>query len=108
IEALAEAVSLTDEPLPTDVASVLSSLETMPDDALRQVARGSRLSRTAVAHLEELNDKRQREGLTAEEQRVAETLMRQYEHALLVRAEALARLKDRGQDITTLLQQVTV
>ncbi len=76
IEALAEAVSLTDEPMPTDVASVLSSLETMPDDALWQVALDSHLSPTAVAHFEELNNKRQREGLTEEERYIAETLLR--------------------------------
>jgi plasmid stability protein len=107
IEALAEAVSLTDEPMPTDVASVLSSLETMPDDALWQVALDSHLSPTAVAHFEELNNKRQREGLTEEERYIAETLLRQYERALLVRAEAMARLKERGRDITLLLESVT-
>jgi uncharacterized protein YnzC (UPF0291/DUF896 family) len=93
--------------MPTDVASVISSLEIMPDDALRQTVRDSRLSHTAAAHLEELNHKRQREGLTTEEQHVAETLPRQYERALLVRAEALARLKERGQDITPLLESLT-
>lgn len=107
IEALAEAVSLTDEPMPTDVASVLSSLETMPDDALWQVALDSHLSPTAVAHFEELNNKRQREGLTEEERYIAETLLRQYERALLVRAEAMARLKEHGRDITLLLESVT-
>jgi len=68
IDVLAEAFSLADDRLPKDTVSVLSSLETMPDDALWQVARDSHL---------------------------------------LVRVEALARLKERGQDITPLLEPIT-
>jgi plasmid stability protein len=107
IETLAEAVSPADEPLPTDEAAVLNSLDTMPDDALWQLARTSRLSPAAAILLEELNQKRQCEGLTADEQQIAEALLHQYERAMLVRAEAMAQLTDRGQDITQLLDPVT-
>lgn len=54
-----------------------------------------------------MNDKRQRKGLTTEEQHVAETLPRLYERTLLVRAEAPARLKERRQDITPLPVPIT-
>ena len=43
VGALAEAVSLDDDPLPSEVEDVLASLDTMPDDALWQLARTSRL-----------------------------------------------------------------
>ena len=61
----------------------------------------------AAAHLEELNHKRQREGLTAEERQMAEALRHQYERAMLVRAEAMAKLKERGHDISALLEPGT-
>jgi len=38
---------------------------------------------------------------------MGEELVQQYERAMLVRAEAMARLKDRGQDIAPLLEPVT-
>jgi hypothetical protein len=107
VEALAEALAIADEPLPAEVEEVLASLDTLPDDALWQLARTSRLSAPAAAHLEELNQKRQREGLTAEEQRMVDALVQEYERAMLVRAEAMTRLKERGQDITPLLEPVT-
>ena len=103
VEALAETVSLADAPLPVEVEDLIDSLDAMPDDALWQLAHASRLSPAAATHLEELNLKRQREGLTRDEQRMVEALIHQYERAMLVRAEAMARLKERGQDITPLL-----
>ncbi len=107
VEVLVGAVALEDDRIPTDVANELRSFDTMSDDALWQVARTSHLTPAAAAHLEELNLKRQREGLNAEEQQIAETLLHQYERALLVRAEAMARLKDRGHDISSLLTRTT-
>lgn len=107
VEALAEAVTRADAPLSSGVEDVLASLDAMPDDGLWQLARASRLSPAAAAHLEELNQKRQREGLTADEQRMVEALVQQYERAMLVRAEAMARLKERGQDIAPLLAPIT-
>ena len=106
VEALADAVPLIDDPLPAGVEEVLASLDTMPDGSLWQLARSSRLS-PAAALLEELNQKRRREGLAAEEQRMVEALVQQYERAILVRAEAIARLKERGQDVAPLLLPVT-
>ena len=99
VEALAEAVSSPDDGLPPKVSAALAPLDTMPHDALREVARTSRLSPAAAALLEELNQKRLREGLGAGEQQIAEALLHQFERAMLVRAEALARLKQRGHAI---------
>jgi hypothetical protein len=106
-EALAETAPLDDASLPPDVAEAVAALDNMPDDALWATARTSHLSPAAAAHLEELNDKRQREGLNAEEQQIAGTLLHQHERALLVRAEAMVRLKERGHDISPLLVPIT-
>jgi hypothetical protein len=104
VDALAEAVSFMDAPLPMEVEALIDSLDARSDDALWQLARDSRLSPAAAAHLEELNLKRQGEGLTGDERRMADALVQQYERAMLVRAEALVRLKERGQDIAVLLE----
>ncbi len=106
VEALAEAVPLNELPLPADVAAAVTVLDAMPDDALWETARTSHLSLAAAAFLEELNHKRQREGLNVEETQIAETLLQQYERALLVRADAMVRLKERGHDISPLLTRV--
>jgi Zn-dependent M32 family carboxypeptidase len=90
--------------LPADVAAAMARLDTLSDDELWETARDSHLSSAATAHLEELNQKRQREGLTGDERRMAEALLQQYERLMLARAEALARLKERGRDITPLLE----
>jgi hypothetical protein len=103
VEALAEAISFADAPLPVEVENLVDSLDAISDGSLWELARTSRLSPAAAAHLEELNLKRGREGLTGDEQRMAEALVRQYERAMLLRAEAMVRLKERGQDIAPLL-----
>ena len=107
VDVLAEAVSLMDAPLPVELETLIDSLDAGSDNVLWQLARDSRLSPAAAAHLEELNRKRQGEGLTGDERRMADALVQQYERALLVRAEALVRLKERGQDIAALLGPAT-
>lgn len=99
---LMEAMPL-DDSLPIDVATAIAPMDTMPDEELRQVAQASQLSSAAAELLEELNDKCQREGLTADEAQIVDALRHQYDRAMLVRAEALARLKERGHDISDLL-----
>ncbi len=107
VEALAEAVSLTDAPLPVEIDALIDSLNARSDAALWQLAHASCLSPAAAAHLEELNLKRQAAGLTGDEQLMVDALAQQYERAMLVRAEAMVQLKERGQDITLLLDPVT-
>ena len=103
VDALVEAIP-PDDALPADVAAALAPLDSLSDADLWEVARTSHLSPAAAAHLEELNHKRQREGLDGEEDRMAELLLHHYERAMLVRAEALAQLKERGKDISALLR----
>jgi hypothetical protein len=56
----------------------------------------------AAARLEELHLKRQREGLTEQQENEAAALIRQYERVMLIRAQAAALLKQRGHDVTGL------
>ncbi len=101
VDASAEAIP-PDDALPADVAAALAPLDSLSDADLWEVARTRRLSPAAAAHLEELNHKPQREGLDAEEDGMVASLLHHYERAMLVRAEALAQLKERGKDISAL------
>ena len=101
LEVLATAVPVADE-LPADLAEAVSPLALLDDAALWQAAR-SRLAPEAAARLEELHLKRQREGLTETEAEALAPLVRQYERALLIRAQAAALLHQRGHDVSPLL-----
>lgn len=81
-----------------DPTAFLASLELLDDAALWNAAH-SKLAGEASFELEELNFKRQREGLTESEEARAEELSRQYERQMLLRAKAVALLKQRGQEI---------
>jgi hypothetical protein len=91
--------------LPADFTAVLESLALLDDDGLWRAAR-SHLAAEAAAELEELHLKQQREGLTEQEAQAESGLLRQYDRAMLVRARAAALLKERGHDISGLLQRV--
>jgi hypothetical protein len=99
LDVLATAVPAADE-LPADLAEAVSPLALLDDDALWRAAR-SRLAAEA-AQLEDLHLKRQREGLTDAEAQTLAGLVRQYERALLVRAQAAALLHRRGHDVSEL------
>ena len=101
LDVLATAVPLADD-LPPDLAEALSPLALLDDAALWRAAR-SHLSAEAAAELEALHLKRQREGLTDIETQTLAKLVRQYERAMLVRAQAAALLKQRGYDVAELI-----
>jgi plasmid stability protein len=101
LEALIAAVPVATD-LPADLAEAISPLAVLDDAALWQAAR-SRFPPEAAQQLEDLHLKRQREGLTEDETQVATALVRQYERVMLVRAQAAALLKQRGHDVSSLL-----
>ena len=101
LDVLATAVPLADD-LPPDLAEALSPLALLDEAALWRAAR-SHLSAEAAAELEALHLKRQREGLTDIETQTLARLVRQYERAMLVRAQAAALLKQRGYDVAELI-----
>src|SRR5262245_57658278 len=101
LELLAATVPAAEE-LPADLQQALAPLALLDDEALQHAAR-SRLGAEAAAELEALHLKQQREGLTEAEAQRRGDLVRQYERAMLVRAQALALLRQRGHDVSCLL-----
>jgi plasmid stability protein len=101
LEMLAAAPSATDQ-LPDDLAGAIAPLALLDDAALWRAAR-HHLSASTAARLEALHFKRQSEGLTDAESATLAGLVRQYERAMLVRAQAAALLKQRGHDVSILL-----
>ncbi len=101
LEVVATAVPVADD-LPDDLADALSPLALLDAAALWRAAR-TQLPADAADQLADLNRKRQREGLTEAEAQQAAALLRQYERAMLIRAQAAALLKQRGHDVSSLL-----
>lgn len=100
LDLLASAVP-GDAPLPDELAAAVSSLPLLDDTALWQAAR-SHLAEEAAEALAELHRKRQRAALTDTERETMDSLVREYERAMLVRAKAAALLHERGHDISEL------
>lgn len=103
---LVDAVAaVLDEPseLPVDMAEAVSALHLLEDADLWRAARQS-LAAERAAEIEELHQKRQSEGLSASETETLATLMKEYTRTMLVRARSAALLKQRGHDVSSLLQ----
>jgi hypothetical protein len=95
--ALTDGASTTEERQP-----VLAALALLDTAALWQlVRRGAETEDVLV--LAALNEKRQREGLTPAEERVVRELIRHHDRAVLLRAKALALLRQRGEDVSALV-----
>jgi len=101
LEAVAMAVPAADE-LPPELAETISSLAHLDDETLQRAAR-SHFSAEKATELEALHFKRQDEGLTGDEAQRATELTRQYEQAMLIRAQAMALLMQRGYDVSALI-----
>ena len=96
------AAAPNDDAIPPDLATAVSQLSSLDDRSLWLAAK-DRLSDTALAELEALNQKKQRQGLTEDEaERLAE-LASGYERVVLLRAEAASLLKERGHDVSVLV-----
>ena len=92
------------EELPPDLVDSLAQLDLLEDETLWQLAR-SHLSREESTELEDLHFKRQSEGLTPQENARTAFLVGQYERAIVLRAHAARVLKERGHDVSCLLQE---
>jgi len=101
LEAVAMAVPAADE-LPPELAETISSLAHLDDETLQRAAR-SHFSAEKATELEALHLKRQDEGLTEDEAQRAAELTRHYEQAMLIRAQAMALLMQRGYDVSALI-----
>jgi hypothetical protein len=101
LEAVATAVPAPEESS-SDLTETITSLAMLDDATLRRAAK-SHFSVEYAAELEALHFKRQDAGLTEEETRRATELTRQYERAMVTRAQALALLLQRGHDVSDLI-----
>lgn len=101
LDVIAIAVEIPGD-LPSDLAEALAPMPLLDDQALWRAAR-SHLEAETAAELERLNMKRQRDGIVEAEEQRRRLLLRQYERAMLVRAQAAALLKARGYDVAGLL-----
>lgn len=102
---LIEAVAMTvpsGAELPDDLVEQVSSLTLLDEKTLRRAAQ-SHFSAEKAAELEALHLKRQDEGLTEKETQQAGELTSQYERAMVLRAQAIALLLQRGYDVSGLL-----
>lgn len=80
------------------LSDALLQLSALDDEALQRAAR-SPLPAQIVEQMEALHFKRQREGLTRDEEETVRSLLAQYERARFVRAQATALLQQRGLDV---------
>ena len=101
LDAVVSGLPLSDE-LPAGLEEELAQLDVLPDNALWYTAR-SRFHPIQANKLECLHTKAQRQPLTAAEQKQEQSLVREYERILLLRARATRLLKERGVDISALL-----
>lgn len=98
------AVAPIPEAYPATNRDFLSQMTLLSDAELWQSA-ASRLTNEEAAELEALHHKRDREGLSADEECSVAGLMRRYERAMLIRAQAAALLKQRGHDVSVLVKR---
>ena len=97
-----QAVLSGDERGTGDRQAVLAALTLLDTATLWQlVRRGAETEDVLV--LAALNEKRQRAGLTAAEEGVVRDLIRHHDRAVLLRAKALALLRQRGEDVGALV-----
>lgn len=102
IDVLASAVP-GKEQFPPELREAVASLEKLDDAELWRCA--SRRLRAGVAsELQSLHFKRQEGTLTQTEQDRAEQLCLEYDREMLVRAHAALLLKERGHDVSSLLE----
>jgi hypothetical protein len=87
--------------LPTDIADEMAQLAYLSDDELWQAAQ-TELTPHESERMQALLLKRQREGLTLLEEQEVERLAHRYDRIMLVRAQAVVLLKERGYDISNL------
>ena len=102
VDALATVVCEPEE-LPADMAEAVSALHLLDDEDLWRASRQS-LAPHKAAEIEELHLKRQRDGLSASEAESLATLMQEYTRIMLVRSRSAALLKQRGHDVSVLVQ----
>ena len=92
--------------LPAPLADEMAQLVFLSDAELWRTAR-SELSLADSERMQELAYKRQRVGLSRREEEEVDELLVRYDRSLLLHAQSMALLKERGHDISDLLLYVS-
>lgn len=87
--------------LPSDIAHDMAQLAFLTDAELQQAATIT-VTAQESERMEALLFKQQREGLTVAEQEEANQLLHRHDQTMLVRAQAMLLLTERGLDISNL------
>jgi hypothetical protein len=102
VEAMRAALVDGDEASAEGRQATLAALALLDTSTLWQmVQRGA--ENEDVLLLAALNEKRQRQALTEAEESVVRDLIRRHDRAVLLRAKALALLRQRGEDVSALV-----
>ena len=88
--------------LPGALVDEMAQLVFLSDRDLWRAAR-NKLTSEENEHMQELLSKRQRIGLTRQEEEEVDGLLLRYERSMLLRAQSMALLKERGHDVSDLL-----
>lgn len=98
---LINAALMTDAELVADISDRLNQLALLTDEELWSAAK-FQASEDDNDLMQELLEKRQRQGLTLEEVEQVQVLSKHFNHIMMVRAKSAALLAERGHDISTL------
>ena len=85
--------------LPADLVAAIEALANLDVDSLRRVSHCQPTVEDRVL-LDTLVDKRRRQGTTPDEDRLLAGLIDRYDRVMVLRAEAIALLHQRGIDVT--------
>ena len=86
-----------DDTLPDDLVAAIATLSTL-DDALQRVSRSQPTVEDGVL-LDALANKQRRRALTPADERMLTVLIDRHDRVMVLRAEAVALLKERGVDV---------
>lgn len=102
VVALLTAALPTLDDLPAPLVDEMAQLVFLSDAELWRAARNE-LATEENERMQALLYKRQRAGLSRREEEEADELLRRYDRSMLLRAQAMALLKERGHDVSELL-----
>jgi len=102
IKIMAHETHTVDDQLPAELEAALAAMARLNTAELWEIVRRP-APPEVTERLAELNDRRQREGLSKAEEQLTDELAERLGRVMVVRAEAVALLHRRGQDVSNLV-----
>lgn len=93
--------------LPPDIAEAINQLAFLNDEELWQAARTT-LATSEAERTQALLLKQQQRGVTPQEEQEIKQLAHHYDQTMLIRAKAAVLLKERGYDVSSLKQPMSI